>query len=185
MGRNSSSSSRSSGSSSSSSSSSSDSSSSSSSSGGPPAAAAGKASTAATTAATAAAATAAAAAAAAAAAGGENKREEAAKEEKNKTEAENKINKRKDELLWTKMFIDLGLRQKPPPPPPKTWRDILAFLGVVCLAALVASEFGYRCYMDYHYGFEAIDTANAKQLKEVMFGGKPWILLCRWPQKRS
>ncbi|CDJ26980.1 uncharacterized protein EMH_0099150 [Eimeria mitis] len=39
--------------------------------------------------------------------------------------------------------------------------------------------------MDYHYGFEAIDTADAQLLKEVMFGGKPWIVLCRWPQKRT
>ncbi|KAL8273776.1 hypothetical protein Esti_002376 [Eimeria stiedai] len=45
--------------------------------------------------------------------------------------------------------------------------------------------FGYRCYVDYHYGFEAIDTNDSQLLKEVMFGGKPWIVLCKWPHKRS
>lgn len=83
------------------------------------------------------------------------------------------------------MFEEIGVRKKPDPLPPKTWKDRLACAAVICLAALLVSQFGYRCYVDYHYGFEAIDTNDSQLLKEVMFGGKPWIVLCKWPHKRS
>lgn len=92
---------------------------------------------------------------------------------------------RQSELVWRQLFEEIGVRKKPRPPPPKTWKDRLACVAVVFLAAVLASQFGYRCYMDYHYGFEAIDTADSQLLKEVMFGGKPWIVLCRWPHKRA
>ncbi|CDJ41754.1 hypothetical protein, conserved [Eimeria tenella] len=96
-----------------------------------------------------------------------------------------KEQKQKNEAFWRNLLQEIGVQQQQPPPPPKTWKDKLACFGFVCLAALVASEFGYRMYMDYNYGFETIDTSDAQMLKEVMFGGKPWMVLCRWPHKRS
>ncbi|KAL8437643.1 hypothetical protein ACSSS7_000800 [Eimeria intestinalis] len=97
---------------------------------------------------------------------------------------------RQSEVFWRQMFEEIGVRKKPDPLPPKTWKDRLACAAVICLAALLVSQdlrfrFGYRCYIDYHYGFEAIDTNDSQLLKEVMFGGKPWIVLCKWPHKRS
>ena len=91
---------------------------------------------------------------------------------------------KQSEVFWRQMFEEIGVRKKVAPPPPKTWKDRVACVAVIFLAAFLASQFGYRCYMDYHYGFEAIDTADSQLLKEVMFGGKPWIVLCRWPHKR-
>lgn len=91
---------------------------------------------------------------------------------------------KQSEVFWRHMFEEIGVRKKIAPPPPKTWKDRLACIAVIFLAAVLASQFGYRCYMDYHYGFEWIDTANSQLLREVMFGGKPWVVLCRWPNKR-
>lgn len=93
--------------------------------------------------------------------------------------------RRKNDKFWEDMFVESGARQCRVRAEENIWKQRLTIAAVIFVVIAGIFQAIYRAYLDLNFGFRNIDTSDTERLKEVMFGGSPWIVLCRWPENKK
>ncbi|PFH35116.1 hypothetical protein BESB_060030 [Besnoitia besnoiti] len=93
--------------------------------------------------------------------------------------------RKKNDKFWRDMFVETGVRRHRGNVEDSVWKQRLTIAAVVFVMIAGISQAVYRAYLDLNFGFLNIDVTDIDRVKEVMFGGSPWIVLCRWPENKK
>ncbi|KYK69335.1 putative transmembrane protein [Toxoplasma gondii TgCatPRC2] len=93
--------------------------------------------------------------------------------------------RRRNDKFWRDVFAETGVRRYRNNVEENVWKQRLTIAAVAFVIIAGITQAIYRAYLDLNFGFRNIDVTDTERLKEVMFGGSPWIVLCRWPENKK
>ncbi|CBZ54207.1 conserved hypothetical protein [Neospora caninum Liverpool] len=93
--------------------------------------------------------------------------------------------RRRNDKFWRDVFAETGVRRYRSHVEDSVWKQRLTIAAVAFVIIAGITQAIYRAYLDLNFGFRNIDVTDTERLKEVMFGGNPWIVLCRWPENKK